>query len=66
MPNVTINIDVYCARCGRGLCHQTESTITKNQPSFLIDVEPCEYCLDLSYNEGYRKGYDERDEVESI
>jgi len=58
MPDVTIDVEVYCARCGAGLCNQTESTFTRTrqQPSFR--VEPCEKCLEAAREEGYDAGLD--------
>ena len=67
MPDVTVNIDVYCGRCGEGLCGQTEvkaASYYNSQPGF--HVEPCEKCLDAAevkgYDEGYGKGQDDAGE----
>lgn len=59
MPDVTINIEVYCARCGEGLCNQTEFTRTRGRGEPCFRVEPCERCMDAAYEEGYRKGMSE-------
>ena len=59
MPLIEVEIEVYCARCGEGLCNQTEATHTfrRDQPAFR--VQPCERCLEAARDEGYDKGYDE-------
>jgi hypothetical protein len=59
MPEIAVNIEVYCAKCGEGLCNQTEATRTngRGEPSFRVD--PCERCLDASRDEGYSEGYEE-------
>jgi len=45
MPDVTVEIEVYCASCGAGLCNQTESTIGGHHGKPQFRVEPCERCL---------------------
>lgn len=67
MPEIEINIDVYCGKCGDGLCNQTtsESGSYNRPPHF--SVAPCERCLGDGYaegkeeghSEGYDEGYDE-------
>jgi flagellar biosynthesis/type III secretory pathway protein FliH len=61
MPEVSmnVNIEVYCAACGNGLCNQTEFTRgrSRNQPQFR--VEPCDKCLDSAKEKGYEEGYTE-------
>ena len=49
MPDV--NIDVWCAKCGAGLCNQT----TVKRGSFY--VEPCEECIRQSRSDGYEEGH---------
>jgi len=58
MPEVSVNVEVYCARCGDGLCNQTEATTTYNrrEPSFRVD--PCEKCLEVAKDEGDSEGYE--------
>lgn len=58
MPEIEIDIELYCERCGAGLCNQAASarTRTRNYPSFRI--EPCQRCLETARDEGYDKGYD--------
>jgi hypothetical protein len=54
MPDidVTVNIDVWCAKCGAGLCGQTKTI------SGAFHVYPCEACLEKAESEGYDRGWD--------
>lgn len=62
MPDITVNIEVYCAKCGSGLCNQTEFVTTRlrQEPSFR--VVPCQKCLDESHDEGVTEGYNQAKE----
>lgn len=57
MPEVTIDVEVYCADCGEGLCSQTESvrSYRRGEPQFR--VEACKRCLEVTRDEGYEEGY---------
>lgn len=63
MSEITVRIEIFCARCGAGLCNQTSErpAISRQTPAF--DVEPCEECLrrarEEGYDDGHEKGYDE-------
>ncbi len=58
MPEVSVEVEVYCAKCGDGLCDQTESTtgFSRGEPQFRVD--PCRRCLDEAREEGKSGGYD--------
>ena len=56
MPEITVDISVYCS-CGEGLCNQ--STSESNRYEFSITVEQCERCRNKAYEEGLDKGYEE-------
>ena len=58
MPDVTIDVEVYCACCGAGLCSQTESTNGHNRGEAQFRVDPCERCLDAAKNKGYDEGHE--------
>lgn len=51
MPH--IEFEVWCAKCGAGLCRQCDTT----KDGRGITVEPCEQCLDAKYAEGHDSGY---------
>ncbi len=46
--------EVYCARCGKGLCKHT----TVNERSGVnIEIQPCPECLKDAEKTGFDKGY---------
>ena len=55
MPELTVDIDfeVWCDKCGAGLCLNTRVEGNK------VSVEPCERCLQEAYEEGYWKAKEE-------
>ena len=57
MPDVTVNIEVYCS-CGNGLCAQTE-TSQNRRGNPVLTITPCGDCLSAVRSEGYDEGYDE-------
>ena len=71
MPIVAVEVEIYCATCGAGLCNQSEfvHTRTRDIPSFRVEV--CDRCVDAAvergrvaghsagYDEGHAAGYDE-------
>lgn len=60
MPEIKIDIDIYCATCGAGLCGGTSVSTRGSNPCF--HVEPCERCLERAKDEGYHEGLAEREE----
>lgn len=59
MPEVVVEVEVYCAKCGAGLCNQTESVKTHARQQQSFRVTPCEACLKKDHEEGHSEGYDE-------
>ena len=64
MTEITVNIEIYCAKCGTGICsNATPRTdrYNRNEPTF--DIEPCATCLENEksegHDEGYKEGYDD-------
>ena len=61
MTEITVNIEIYCAVCGNGICQnatpRTQSSGYNNEPTF--DIEPCEVCLENAKNEGHSEGHSE-------
>lgn len=54
---VEVDFEVFCARCGTGLCSQSTGGNTPKRKYPFVDVEPCEKCLDERYEKGYDIGY---------
>jgi len=59
MPEIEVNIEVYCAVCGEGLCNQTEFVKTYRRGESSFRVEPCSKCLQEAKDQGYEEGYEE-------
>lgn len=58
MPNISVNVQIYCATCGDGLCSvSTAKSDRHGNPE--IHVEACSKCLDNARDEGHSEGYDE-------
>ena len=53
MPSLTVELTVYCNRCGVGICHNVEIDKAMN-----IKIDPCDACLDAEYDRGYSDGYE--------
>lgn len=60
MPEIEVNIEILCGRCGAGLCNQTTASKTFNRREPVFIVEPCEKCLNAAEDKGYEKGCDSR------
>lgn len=57
MPEITVDIEVWCAKCGTGLCQGTTATTHRGRPGF--DVEPCPKCMSAENDAGFEVGYDQ-------
>ncbi len=57
MPDIAVNIELYCERCGAGICGNATATARRGQPCF--QVEPCDKCLSVEDDKGYARGYDD-------
>jgi hypothetical protein len=53
MPQIKIDVDVYCGKCGNGICHLT--SVSQNN----FHVEPCDRCMEEAEEKGHSKGWDE-------
>lgn len=50
----TVEFEVYCGKCGEGLCRQTVTETRRGKN--LVTIDPCEKCLEDSEEVGYDKG----------
>ncbi len=55
MPEATVNIEIYCAKCNAGICSNATFSIYRGSPTFTI--EPCDKCLSDERDDGYDDGY---------
>lgn len=58
MPSIEVDveIEVYCEKCGAGLCGQTTAVRTHRRGLPAFRVQPCQACLDAAENRGYEDG----------
>lgn len=49
---VTAEFEVFCAKCGAGLCGNCTSGYTRGRGHPYIQIEPCERCLTDAYENG--------------
>ena len=54
----TIDFEVFCARCGAGICGNCTDGNTPNRGMPYIQVEPCQRCIEDAEEKEYDKGYD--------
>ena len=54
-----VNFEVYCGKCGAGLCNQSNGIDSSGRRWAKVEVMPCESCLEDAKSDGYSAGYDE-------
>ncbi len=63
MPVFEVEFEVYCAKCGAGLCNNTKTNDARYSYSgahmAILEVAPCENCLNEARDDGYEKGVNE-------
>jgi hypothetical protein len=60
--DVDVDFEVFCARCGAGLCNQSDTRTSRNRKYPQVTVEPCERCLDSAREEGAAKAMEEAEQ----
>lgn len=55
---LTVEFEVFCAKCGEGLCNQSTTGKTLRRSHNYVQVSPCEKCLEDVRDNGYEKGYE--------
>jgi hypothetical protein len=53
-----IEFEVYCARCGAGICGNVDVSHGRAGHR-ILRIDPCERCLKSERDEGYDEGYQE-------
>jgi len=53
--NISINVELYCARCGAGICRN--GYVRRGETT--IEIEPCAKCLADERDKGYEEGANE-------
>lgn len=54
--SVDVDFEVFCARCGAGLCSQSTGGNSPRRNYPYVQVEPCNRCLEAEYDKGHEKG----------
>lgn len=57
MPSLEFDFEVFCEKCGAGLCGNCKEGRTTNRGMPFIKVEPCQNCLDKRFDDGLEEGY---------
>ena len=47
-----IDFEVYCEKCGAGLCNNANTRSSHNRSMAQVTITPCENCLENSYEDG--------------
>lgn len=56
MPEFTLQFEVYCGKCGAGLCNN--STTEERRGIYRVTIDPCEHCLEEAKSDGDGEGYE--------
>lgn len=51
-----IEFEVFCARCGAGLCNNSETSKTSRRGMLAVTVTPCKKCDEDADEAGYDRG----------
>lgn len=54
----TVSFEVFCGRCGKGICNNCTEGKTRGRGYPILTVDPCSDCCEAEADAGYRKGYD--------
>lgn len=70
MPEFTLEFEVYCSKCGAGLCNQSRTEFNQRRGLPSVHVEPCQHCLDeaksVGDDEGHARGVQEmQDQIDA-
>ena len=61
--DVDVDFEVFCARCGAGLCNQSDTRESRNRKYPQVTVEPCERCIEKAEDEAVRKALEEAERI---
>lgn len=54
----TVSFEVFCGRCGKGICNNCTEGTTQRRRYPTLTINPCEYCNSNTHDEGFKDGYD--------
>ena len=58
MPELPLTFEVFCAKCGEGICHLVEEGKTPRRGMPFIRVTPCDTCMDNAVFDAKKEGHD--------
>jgi hypothetical protein len=61
MPSFEVNFEVFCAKCGAGICNLADGRNSRGRGEPQVTVAPCENCLDAARSEGADEKESEKD-----
>ena len=58
MPSFDVSVDfeVFCGRCGAGLCNNSREGRTPGRGVLTLTVDPCKRCLGEEFDSGKEAG----------
>jgi hypothetical protein len=63
MPSMDVEFDLACAKCHKTL---DGATFKKANGFNVVEVEPCDDCLQRERDEGYNEGYEQAESDHDI
>lgn len=58
MPEIAVNIEIYCASCGQGICNYADAGKTRGRGEPIFTITPCPKCMEAEYDRGYSEGFE--------
>ena len=66
MPEFKLEFEVFCGKCGDGLCNESDTRESYRRAMPQVTVSPCPRCIaaarDEAWDEGYQSAMDEQSE----
>ncbi len=56
-----VEFEVFCGRCGKGLCNVSETGKTKGSGMHYVNVQPCWNCEEMAEYKGYKRAVAEKE-----
>lgn len=57
MPSFDVEFEVFCAKCGEGLCNVSDTRKSRQRSMPQVTVEPCAKCMEKAIDEADSEGY---------
>jgi hypothetical protein len=64
-PTFSLEFEVFCGKCGAGLCNQSSTSNSNRRQMNAVNVDPCKKCIteaceeaaDAAHARGFDAGY---------